>query len=185
MKASPNLAKAKGRLTSLHGARLSSPACRRQRLRRGGRRSRQSAAEALAGSPHSQNRAWPVQGRYAPAGPSTLVDYYSPISLRLYPSAWGSHRRRDGPGRGHTSPSAAGLQQEDGLPRARGYPGMAATGGDREQPWRHGPVGQQLWNRWLGVITASGCTPEAGTGCPAEWSAGSRCMLRAGRPTRR
>ena len=30
--------------------------------------------------------------------------------------------------RGHTSPSAAGLQQEDGPIEARGYPGMAATG---------------------------------------------------------
>ena len=70
-------------------------------------------------------------------------------------------------------------------PEARGYLGMAATGGDREQPWRHGPVGQQLWNGWLGVITACGCTPETGSECPAEWSASSRCMLSAGRPTRR
>ena len=70
-------------------------------------------------------------------------------------------------------------------PERQGYPGMVDTGGHREQPWRHGRAGQQLWKGWLGVITACGCTPETGTGCPAEWSACSRCMLSAGRPTRR
>ena len=56
MKASPNLAKARGRLTSLQGARLPSPAYRRQRLTQGGRRSRQSAVEACRESPFSEQR---------------------------------------------------------------------------------------------------------------------------------
>ena len=48
-------------------------------------------------------------------------DYYSHVSLRLYPSPWASRMGRDGLGQGHRSPSAAGLQREDD-PRGQGRP---------------------------------------------------------------
>ena len=58
------------------------------------------------------------------------MDYYSHVSLCLYPRPWASRSDRDGPGLGHTSPSATELQRED-APRD---PVLPRHGGQRRRP---------------------------------------------------
>ena len=170
----------------LRGARLSSPACQNQRLTQCDRRSRQCAVEALQGI-------WScpiLRTAHDPYKAATPPLTHRPYQITTHPSPFASTPAH-GPAAGVAMVLDSGVRLDRRrdrsrrtAPETRGYPGIAANGGD-QQPWRHGRAGQQLWKGWLGVITACGCTPGTGTGCPAEWSATSICMLSAGRPTRR
>ena len=130
------------------GARLPSLACWRQRLTQCDRRSRQSAAEALQGVPILRTEHDPYKAVTPPL--TTLpyyLDYYSSVSLRLYPSPWASRRGRDGPGQGVYVHIGGGI----------------AAGGCPQRPGR--PTGSNALVKRLpfsasppGVSGLSGCT---------------------------